>query len=69
MGSDPAEPQSLQFSGRGTMCKIFEQGKVTYLGPSDVPHGGEFLELALLHGRFMSWQVQAPPSGWRDLAG
>eukprot|EP00439_Symbiodinium_sp_Y106_P044298 s6321_g5.t1 len=27
-------------SGRGTMCKIFEQGKVTYLGPSDVPHGG-----------------------------
>ncbi|CAE7767244.1 MLH3 [Symbiodinium sp. CCMP2456] len=26
--------------GRGTMCKIFEQGKVTYLGPSDTPHGG-----------------------------
>ncbi|CAE7747725.1 mutL, partial [Symbiodinium sp. KB8] len=26
--------------GQGTVCKIFEQGKVTYLGPSDVPHGG-----------------------------
>lgn len=42
--------QTLQVPGQGTVCKIFEQGKVTYLGPSDVPHGGEFLELALPHG-------------------